>query len=162
MLVVAKILRNHGVNGLVKIKSFLEKPDDIKKFEFFYISSTKKIKIEFIKKIKDNFICRVNNIFKNEEVVSFLNSNILIKESDLPKLKNGYYFFQLESMLVKMKKKIVGKVKSVNNHGAGDYLDILLVNKKEILVPLNKNHVLRVDLEKKLLFLNSKYYENEI
>ena len=102
MLVVAKILKNYGVNGLVKVKSFLEKPEDLKKFNSFYTSSKEKIYIEFVRKVKNNFICRINNISRNEAVASFINSNVLIKESDLPKLKNGYYFFQLESMIVKM------------------------------------------------------------
>ena len=61
-----------------------------------------------------------------------------------------------------MKKKIIGKVKSVNNHGAGDYLEIFIENKKEILVPLNKDHVLEIDLKNKMIFINSEYYEDEI
>ena len=162
MLVVAKILNNHGVKGLVKVKSFLENPDDLKKFKSFYINFTEKIDIEFITKIKNNFICRINKIYKNEDAISFINSNLFIKEDDLPELKNGYYFFQLESMVVKMNQNIVGKVKSANNHGAGDYLEILLENKKEILVPINKDHVLKIDLKNKMIFINSDYYEDEI
>ena len=162
MLIVAKILTNHGVKGLVKVKSFLENPDDLKKFKSFYISSTEKIDIEFITKTKKNFVCRINKISKNEDTISFINSNVFIKEDVLPRLKKGYYFFQLESLVVKMNRKIVGKVKSVNNHGAGDYLEILLENKKEILVPLNKDHVLEIDLKNKKIFINSEYYKHEI
>ena len=162
MLVVAKVLNYHGVKGLVKIKSFTEKPDDLKKFKSFYINSSEKIDIEFISKIKNNFVCRINKISKNEDVRPFIDSNLLIKENDLPELKNGYYFFQLESMIVKMNKKVVGTVKSAKNHGAGDYLEIMMKNKKEILVPLNKDHVLEIDLSNKIISINSEYYKNEI
>ena len=55
-------------------------------------------------------------------------------------------------------KRIIGKVKKVNNHGAGDYLEIQAFS-KEILVPVNKHHVLEVNLKKKKINLNPEYYE---
>ena len=61
-----------------------------------------------------------------------------------------------------MNKKVVGTVKSAKNHGAGDYLEIMMKNKKEILVPLNKDHVLEIDLSNKIILINSEYYKNEI
>ena len=57
-----------------------------------------------------------------------------------------------------IKKKKVGVVMNVKNHGAGDYLEIL-DKKKEILVPFNDDHIEEIDIKKKVLFLNPSYYE---
>ena len=46
---------------------------------------------------------------------------------------------------------------NVKNHGAGDYLEI--IDKKEILVPFNDDHVEEIDIKKKCFFLNPSYYE---
>ena len=54
--------------------------------------------------------------------------------------------------------KKIGKIISLNNHGAGDYLEIS-VGKKEILVPYNFDHILRIDIKKKKIFLNPDYYD---
>ena len=64
MLIVAKILTNHGVKGLVKVKSFLENPDDLKKFKSFYISSTEKIDI-FMVSTFENIISLVQKTKEN-------------------------------------------------------------------------------------------------
>ena len=50
------------------------------------------------------------------------------------------------------------KVKKVLNHGAGDYLEITF-NNKEILVPFNFDHILKIDVLKNELHLNTDYYE---
>jgi ribosomal 30S subunit maturation factor RimM len=52
----------------------------------------------------------------------------------------------------------LGTVNDVKNHGAGDYLEIR-TNKEEILVPLKNDHVLKINLKEKKIFLNPKYYE---
>ncbi len=59
--------------------------------------------------------------------------------------------------------KKVGKVISINNHGAGDYFEIIINNgKEEILVPKNNSHIIEINIGKNFLKLNPMYYKNEI
>ena len=53
---------------------------------------------------------------------------------------------------------ILGSVKNVCCHGAGEYLEIEC-KKRELLVPFNFDHILEISLEKKQIFLNRDYYE---
>ena len=57
-----------------------------------------------------------------------------------------------------LKKKKIGKVKQIQNHGAGDYLEIKC-SKEEILVPFNFDHILTIDIKEKKMILNHDYYD---
>ena len=84
---------------------------------------------------------------------------IFIDRIELPKLdKKKFYYNDLMHMKAYIKKKQVGVVTNVKNHGAGDYLEIL-DKKKEILVPFNDDHIEEIDIKKKVIFLNPSYYE---
>ena len=84
---------------------------------------------------------------------------IFIDRTELPKLdKKKFYYNDLIHMKAYIKKKQIGVVMNVKNHGAGDYLEIL-DKKKEILVPFNDDHIEEIDIKKKVLFLNPSYYE---
>ena len=60
--------------------------------------------------------------------------------------------------MYRIKKKKVGEIVDICNHGAGDYI-IIQKQQNEILVPLINEHVLKINLEKKFIKLNSRYYE---
>ena len=47
---------------------------------------------------------------------------------------------------------------TLKNHGAGDYLEIA-GPKKEILVPYNFDHIMKIDIKEKKIFLNPDYYD---
>ena len=57
-----------------------------------------------------------------------------------------------------LKKKKLGTVSNVKNHGAGDYLEIIN-NKDELLVPINNYHIQSIDLENNKILLNPEYYD---
>ena len=57
-----------------------------------------------------------------------------------------------------LKKKKIGEIIDIQNHGAGDYL-VIRKKKDEILVPLIKDHVIRINIKEKILNLNPEYYE---
>lgn len=163
MLIIGKIIKKHGVKGLVKIKSFLSNPGDLKIFKEFFINKATKIKLEFNGKSGNYFICKINKISNTDNINPYLNKNLYVDEKDLPKLNKGeYYYYELEGLDVRINNIILGKVHSINNHGAGDYLEIKMKNTKELLVPYNEFHILKVDIKKNFIDLNPLYYENDI
>lgn len=164
MVIVAKFLRPYGYDGKIKIKVLLSNSKNIKNFSDFYTDKNIRLKIDFISKSKNIYICKVENFKNSEQVKELTNQYLYLKEIDLPKLnKNQYYFFELEDLDVKMYDKKIGRILSVNNHGAGDYFEIeVKKNKKKILAPNNKDHIIEININKKYIVLNSKYYQNEI
>ena len=140
------------------IHSFLLKKSDILKYKDFFLENNKKIVINFVSSSK-NILGVIDEIKDPEKAKKFIGKKILIEKENLPKLnKNQFYFNDLISLKVYVKKKKLGTVNNVKNHGAGDYLEIIN-NKEELLVPINNYHIQSIDLENNKILLNPEYYD---
>ena len=140
------------------VQSFFENKFDIFNYKKFFLENKSRISLS-IKKSNKNILGQIEKIETIEEVKKYVGKLIYIEKSGLPKLKKGqFYFNDLENIKVNLNKIQFGYVKKVNNHGAGDYLEIK-TNNNEILVPFNNHHVLKVDMKNKILHLNPLYYE---
>ena len=164
MIIIGKFLKNYGLKGHIKAKFFLENIDQVLSFKNFFIKDGVEINLKFLKKIKEIFICKINEYNNIDETKTFVGKLIYINEKELPKLEeNFYYFHELEGLDVRLDDKVIGEVISVNNHGAGDYFEIRLKNsRKEILAPRNTSHIIEINIKKKFIKLNTEYYKNEI
>ena len=131
---------------------------DIINYKNFYVDGKEKIIAGFVVK-SNKILCKINSVSNPEEAKKYSGRMIFIDRIELPKLdKKKFYYNDLIHMKAYIKKKQVGVVMNVKNHGAGDYLEIL-DKKKEILVPFNDDHIEEIDIKKKVLFLNPSYYE---
>ena len=118
----------------------------------------KKLIVNF-EKSNDKILAKIEKINSPEAAQKFVGKLLHIKKKELPKLrKNEFYYEDLERLDVFIVDKKIGKVVSLNNHGAGDYLEVT-GKKKEILVPYNFDHILKIDIKKKKIFLNPDYYD---
>ena len=165
MLVVGKFLKTYGVKGQIKVESFLSKKKDIKNFKKFFLENKEPVKLNFLKEINEIFLCKINTINFTNEVKKYTGKLIFVEKQDLPKLeKDNFYFFQIEGLNVQVKDKKIGKVLTVNNHGAGDYIEIKTYNKKNslLLVPYNKFHIKIINIKENYIELNKDYYSDEI
>ncbi len=110
-------------------------------------------------KNKKKIVGKIIGINSSEQVQRYVGKLLYLDKKHLPKLKkNQFYFEDLVHMEVLIQKKVVGSVKNVCCHGAGEYLEIEC-KKRELLVPFNFDHILEISLEKKQIFLNRDYYE---
>ena len=158
MIIIAKFGKPLGIEGSVSIHSFFSNKFDILNYKEFYLENSQKVDLT-IKKRSNKIVGHIKSIESLDGIKKYTNKLIYIEKDKLPKLKgNHFYYDDLENMNVYVDEKVIGKVKKVNNHGAGDYLEIQACS-KEILVPVNKHHVLKVDLNKKRINLNPDYYE---
>ena len=163
MILVGKIGKTNGVQGLVRLKSFTVDQDGIEKFQKFFFEDGKEIKIQFKQKLEKYYICKINCVNNLEAAKQIINKYIYILSDQLPKLTDGnFYYKDLVGMTVTVDQRKIGKVIKVENHGAGDYFEVLKSNKDSILVPFIKTHVIKTDLKNKTIHLDSKYFSNEI
>ena len=156
-IIVAQFGKTRGIGGKIIIKSFFSNPFDILKFEDYFFEN-KKLSVNF-EKLNDKILAKIEKITTPEAAQKFVGKYLHIERKQLPKLKkNEFYYEDLEMLDVFIENKKIGKIISLNNHGAGDYLEVS-VEKKEILVPYNFDHILRIDIKKKKIFLNPDYYD---
>jgi len=158
LIVVAQFGKTRGINGKINIKSFFSNSLDILNFRNFFFRNSEKIPIK-LEQLNNKIIAKVEKINTPETAQKLVGKYIYIEKKKLPKLKkNEFYYNDLEMLDVFIEQKKIGKVISLNNHGAGDYLEIAMA-KEEILVPYNFDHIIKIDIKEKKIFLNSDYYD---
>ena len=163
LIKIGKFQKIHGIRGHIKLKSFTKNTSGIKSYKKFFINENTEIKLKFLSKSNEYFICKVNEINSPQVISEFEGKYIFIQENQLPKLKsNEFYYFELENLVVKIKDEFIGKIFAINNHGAGDYIEVKKKNGDLLLVPYNKDHIKNVNLKEKIIELNWLYYLDEI
>ena len=96
-----------------------------------------------------------DNCFSLEDASNFKGQNIYSNKKNFPATgENEYYISDLIGCKTIFKKnKMIGKVTSVKNFGAGDLLEVK-INNKLVLIPFNKENHIVVNLAKKEIEVN--------
>lgn len=158
LIIVAQFGKTQGIKGEINVRCFFAKPRDILKYKDFFLKNLNRIPVKFIS-FNNKILAKIEKINSLETAKKFVGEYIYIEKESLPKLKkNEFYYNDLEALDVFVKHKKIGQVITLNNHGAGDYLEIA-GPKKEILVPYNFDHIMKIDIKEKKIFLNPDYYD---
>jgi len=158
MVVVAKFGKTLGLVGDIYVQSFFSKKLDIVRYTNFFLKNGEIISVSF-KQANSKIVGKVCGVNSIDKAKNYTGKLILLKKTELPKLKpNQFYYEELINMCVFLKKKKIGIIRNVLNHGAGDYFEIK-VNNSEIAVPFNKEHIIEINKKEKTVFLNPLYYE---
>lgn len=150
-LLVGRILKPLGINGLVKIQSYMSKATDFLQYQTFYIKSDMHIeiiKLHFIVGDKFSGLIKKNDtdVFNTEELQEFRLTDLFLDKSCLPPLsKNEYYFEDLKGLIVRNLDNInIGKIRAVFDYGAGTFLELILNSGKLATIPFNKHSVINI------------------
>lgn len=138
-----KVLSSFGLKGYTKISSYLslETLQNVK--SFFNTNGIEYVVEDLNTKgtvIKIKFV----GIDTPEEVKLLTNQELMIDSENLPALgEDEVYFFDLVNKDVIYQGKVFGSVYSVQNFGAGDVIEIALLNEKgdlgdTVFVPFSK------------------------
>jgi len=145
-----------GLKGEIKIK-VLTTTFDIFKSLGLYINFDNSIEWKFKKMLINNDKCIVHPIGSNnrEDAVQLRNQKIYSFKDKFPKTKSNEFYVRdlLTCQIFLPNGKFVGKVISVDNFGAGDLLETKYGN-KNIYIPMNRDNLVNVDLEKKVIVVD--------
>ncbi len=159
-LIIGKIIGTHGVKGTVKVRSDAESLSVFKPSSLIIVRSTKGLEkaypIRWIKPHKRVILLSlkgINNLNLAEELIG---SELIIKQSKLPELENGtYYWFDIIGLAVfTSDEKYLGIVESIIPTGSNDVYVVKDLNKNqdnEILIPALESVVLDIDLKQKIM-----------
>ena len=85
LIEIGCIIGIHGIKGEVKLKSYAENPENIFSYkEIFLENDSYPIKFKFLRKVKQNFICEIENVKTRNDAEKFRNSKLFIKRDSLP------------------------------------------------------------------------------
>ena len=155
-ILVGSIVGLHGLRGYLKVKSFLENPKDIFKFDKYFINnlSFSSILLKFNK--KSVFICELVGINSIEEAKKFVNNDIFIYKSSLPKTdKDEIYLNDLISFNVELESGLcLGELVNFYDFGAGPIIGVKQGH-TEMMLPFSNNFIINIDQDLKLITLSS-------
>ena len=155
-ILAGSILGLHGFKGYIKVKSYLENPKDIFNFDKYFINeiSFSSILLKFNK--KSVFICELSDINSIEKAKNFVNADIFICRSLLPKIdEDEIYFNDLKSFNVEIESGLcLGEVVKFYDFGGGPIIGVKNGDEEKML-PFSKNFIINIDRDLRLITLSS-------
>lgn len=147
---VGAIAGAYGVRGEVRLKSFCAEPRDIASYGALTTEDGQSsFTLNLGKPIKNGLSARLSGIASKEAADALKGTRLYAPRTALPTLPDDeYYHADLIGLdVLDTGGTLLGQVKSVLNHGAGDLLEIQLVNgSATALLPFTLAAVPTVDL----------------
>ena len=149
------ITRRHGLSGNVILKMDTDQPEFYSKMESMFIEINGLLVPFFVEKISWSKGDALNILFKNSNetlIDQIIGKSVYQPLSTLPKLSGKqFYYHEVVGYEIKdTEGASFGLIRSVNDQTAQHYF-ILVLNEKEIVVPMIKVWILDVDREAKVI-----------
>ena len=154
-VLVAKIVKPHGLHGEVVLESWTDVEGRLEETPSFLLVDKERIirevRVESTRMIMGRHVLKFVDVNTRTDAESLRNLMLGIREDEIGILPPGQFFiFDLLQMNVVMESgEIDGKVKDVLHTGAGDLLEL----ESGELIPFNDEIVPEVDLENKRILI---------
>ena len=145
---VGAIAGAFGVRGEVRLKSFCADPAAIGDYAPLTTEGGKSFDLKITRAIKNGFAARLSGIGSKEAADALRGTRHYAPRPRLPALPDDeYYHADLIGLdVVDTGGAPLGRVRSVFDHGAGDFLEVLHPGRQPLLLPFTRAAVPTVDL----------------
>ena len=150
----------HGVRGEVKVKSFTADDTDIDAYGVLENKDgSKSFALKVVGRSKELLRCKIKGIIDRNAAENLIGTELYVNREVLPELdEEEYYLTDLIGLKVveKSSEIEVGTVAGVYNFGAGDILEIKLIeNNKLEMIPFTKEYVPEVEISEGYISVTS-------
>jgi 16S rRNA processing protein RimM len=147
---VGAIAGSFGVNGEVRLKSFCAEPEAIASYGPLFSEDGKTCwDVRLTRQVKNGFAARLSGVVTKEIADSLKGVRLYAPRDRLPDLPDDE-FYQADLIGLEVRDTggaLIGKVKAVLNHGAGDLLEIAIPGQRQpALLPFTRAMVPTVDM----------------
>ena len=155
---MGKVLRPHGLRGVLRIKSYARSSATFKKGQSIFLrapgSREEKFTLSSLKPHKNIFLMKLKEIRSIEEAEKLREREILVLEKDLGKKKEGeFYWYELMGMRVYLSSgEYLGNIQHIMETGSNDVY-VVKNNDKEILIPAIHDIVKEINVIKKEMII---------
>ena len=147
---VGAISGAYGVRGEVRIKSFCAQPEDIETYSPLWSEDgSQQFDLAILRPIKNGFAARIVQIDTKEQADALRGAGLFADRDQLPSLPDDeFYHADLIGLEVyDTGGVLLGRVKTVQNHGADDLLELQLAGSSAtVFLPFTRAAVPTVDL----------------
>ena len=150
LIPVGAIAGAYGVRGELRVKSYCAVPEDIERYSpLFTEDGQTSYALAILRPIKNGFAARIPQVATKEEADALRGTTLYAQRDQLPSLPDDeFYHADLIGLEVfDTGGVLLGKVKTVQNHGADDLLELQLAGSSAtVFLPFTKAAVPTVDL----------------
>lgn len=149
LICVGAIAGAYGVRGEVRVKSFCAVPEDIAGYNPLHDDQGRPYTLAVLHPIKHALAVRIAEIASKEDADALRGTQLYARRDQLPSLPDDeFYHADLIGLEVfDTGGQAIGHVKTVQNHGADDLLEVQLAGgAATVFVPFTKAAVPTVDL----------------
>lgn len=137
-----------GVDGAVRLKSFCAEPAAIAGYGPLVAEDGRTFEVRLLRPVKGAFAVRVGGVDTREAAAALKGTRLHVSRDRLPPLaEDEFYHADLIGLtVVDTGGAVIGTVRGVADHGAGDILEIAGAGGSEVLLPFTRAVVPTVDL----------------
>ena len=137
-----------GVQGAVRLKSFCADPAAIAGYGPLLTEDGRSFGVTLLKPLAGAFAARLTGIASREAAEALKGTRLHTRRGNLPPLvEDEFYHADLIGLeVVDTRGAVLGRVRAVADHGAGDILEIARPGAAELLLPFTREAVPTVDL----------------
>jgi len=153
---LGKLVGVWGVKGWVKLHSYTRNRADIRRYKIWYLQKPRSksdpvpVQVLSCREQGQGIVAQLDGVNDRDQAMSMSGQVIFVKQSDLPKLPEGeFYWQQLIGLTVKNETLTIGQVQSILETGANDVLVCKNAQegKADVLIPYTEETVLAVDID---------------
>lgn len=148
-IIIGEVLKPQGIKGELKVYPITDNVNRFKKLQQVLISDGKTEKGFAVQNVridpKGFVFLNLEGIETREQVEKVRGYQVRVDRSEVPPLKDRWYYFELEGMKVYENDLLLGTLVKVLETGAND-IYLVQGNKGEICVPALKSAVKNVDV----------------
>ncbi len=148
-VIVGTLAGAYGVRGEVRVKSFCAVPEDIETYTPLQDAAGNSYTLAVLRPAKNGLIVRIAEIATKEEADALKGTELFALRSQLPNLPDDEFYHTdlIDLPVFDTGGTELGRVKSVQNHGASDLLELIVPGASQtVLLPFTKAAVPTVDL----------------
>lgn len=144
-----------GIHGEVRLKSFCADPAAITDYTPLYTEDGRSFaQVILTGQMKNGFTARLDGVVTKEDADALRNTSLYADRTKMPSLPDDeYYYTDLIGLAVRdTGGAVLGTVKNVMDHGAGDLLEIAVPGQSEtVLLPFTTAVIPTVDIAAKTI-----------
>ncbi len=146
---VGMIVGAHGVRGAVRVKSFTQEPGDVAAYGALTDESgAKRYALKPVGAVRGVILAEVEGVADRNAAEALRGVRLYVERGRFPRLgANQFYHTDLIGLAAESADgAALGRVRAVDNYGAGDVIEIALAGGGSAVLPFNRRTVPVVDL----------------
>ncbi|MGH7091892.1 MAG: ribosome maturation factor RimM [Stellaceae bacterium] len=146
-VLLAVVTAPHGVRGLVRLKSFAAEPESLTRYPLVSEDGAR-VQLSLVGSGKGVLLARIAGVGDRNAAEPWKGARLYAHRSDLPPPEDDeFYHADLLGLAAQLRDgTVIGRVRAINDFGAGDMLEIERPDKAPLVLPFTRAVVPTVDI----------------